>query len=156
MKKSKTSAKEARGKASYSQQIKARIVELSDWRAKTLTRIRKLIQEADPQVFEEVKWRKPSNPAGVPVWSRAGVICTGETYKDKVKLTFPKGASLPDPARLFNSSLEGAARRAIDLHEGDKINEKAFNALIRAAVALNTSPPATSRPMRSEKRSKNA
>jgi hypothetical protein len=117
----------------------------SDWRSDTLARIRKLIQEADPEVVEEVKWRKPSNPAGVPVWSHDGIICTGETYKDKVKLTFAKGASLADPARLFNSSLEGNTRRAIDILEGEKINEKALTALIRAAVALNTSAQATPR-----------
>ena len=115
--------------------------------------------EADPEVVEEVKWRKPSNPAGVPVWSHAGIICTGETYKDKVKLTFAKGASLADPRGLFNSSLEGNTRRAIDFHEGDKIDEKALQALIRAAVllntaALNTSARATARPVRSPKRPK--
>jgi hypothetical protein len=111
----------------------------SDWRVDLLARIRRLIEQADPEVVEEVKWRKPSNPAGVPVWSHEGMICTGETYKDKVKLTFAQGASLADPARLFNSSLEGNTRRAIDFHEGDKLNEKALKALIRAAVALNTS-----------------
>jgi hypothetical protein len=113
--------------------------QLNDWRAATLDRVRKLIREADPEVVEEVKWRKPSNPAGVPVWSHDGMICTGETYKDKVKLTFAKGASLADPRGLFNSSLEAGTRRAIDIHEGDKIDEKALKALIRAAVALNTS-----------------
>src|SRR3954466_12021730 len=110
-----------------------------DWRANTLARIRKLIQQADPEVIEEVKWKKPSNPAGVPVWSHEGIICTGETYKNAVKMTFLKGAALPDPKGLFNSSLEGNSRRAIDFHEGDKIDEKALKALIRAAVALNTS-----------------
>src|SRR3954451_19381112 len=110
-----------------------------DWRANTLARIRKLIQQADPEVIEEIKWRKPSNPAGVPVWSHDGIICTGETYKNAVKMTFLKGAALPDPKGLFNSSLEGNTRRAIDFHEGDKIDEKALKALIRAAVALNTS-----------------
>jgi hypothetical protein len=110
-----------------------------DWRANTLARIRKLIQQADPEVIEEIKWRKPSNPAGVPVWSHDGIICTGETYKNAVKMTFLKGAALPDPKSLFNSSLEGNTRRAIDFHEGDKIDEKALKALIRAAVALNTS-----------------
>ncbi len=115
-----------------------------------------LIKQADPEVVEEVKWRKPSNPLGVPVWSHAGIICTGETYKNAVKLTFAKGASLPDPSGLFNSSLEGATRRAIDFHEGDKINEKALQALIRAAVALNTSARATARPVRSRKRPKSA
>jgi hypothetical protein len=122
-----------------------RSIELNDWRCQTLAHIRQLIHDADPDVVEEVKWRKPSNPAGVPVWSHAGVICTGETYKDKVKLTFAKGASLPDPRRLFNASLEGNARRAIDLHEGDKLNEPAFKALIRAAVALNNSAATASR-----------
>ena len=126
--------------------------DLSDWRGKMLTRIRQLIKEADPEVVEEVKWRKPSNPSGVPVWSHDGIICTGETYKDKVKLTFAKGASLEDPAGLFNASLDGNVRRAIDLHEGDEIDEAAFKALIRAAVALNTSQRAT-RP-RSQKRAK--
>ena len=104
-----------------------------------LARIRTLIHEADPEVVEEMKWKKPSNPAGVPVWSHAGIICTGETYKNAVKMTFAQGAALADPSRLFNSSLEGNTRRAIDFHEGDKINEKALKALIRAAVALNTS-----------------
>jgi len=111
----------------------------ADWRAATLDRIRTLIQQADPDVTEEVKWRKPSNAMqGVPVWSHAGILCTGETYKSAVKLTFAKGAALPDPSGLFNSSLEGNTRRAIDVHENDKLDEKAFKALIRAAVALNT------------------
>jgi hypothetical protein len=109
-----------------------------DWRRDTLARVRTLITQADPDAIEEVKWRKPSNPAGVPVWSHAGIICTGETYKDKVKLTFPRGSSIEDPAGLFNAGLEGV-RRAIDLREGDKINEKAFKTLIRAAVVLNVS-----------------
>jgi hypothetical protein len=113
--------------------IDARIKELGDWRGEMLARIRALIREADPEVVEEWKWR------GVPVWSHAGIICTGETYKAVVKMTFAKGASLEDPAGLFNSSLEGNTRRAIDIHEGDKIDEKALKALIRAAVALNTS-----------------
>jgi len=111
----------------------------SDWRAEILARIRELIQEAAPDVFDEVKWRKPSNPAGVPAWSHNGLLCTGETYKDKVKVTFAKGASLADPAGLFNASLDGNARRAIDFHEGDKIKVTAFKALIRAAVAFNAS-----------------
>jgi hypothetical protein len=128
MKKMKGGAKEGKEMASP-----------SDWRAEMLDRIRTLIRQADPEVVEEVKWRKPSNPAGVPVWSHDGMICTGETYKNAVKLTFAKGASLEDPADLFNSSLEGNTRRAIDFHEGDKINERALKALIRAAVALNTS-----------------
>jgi len=118
---------------SPSQLIDARIKELPDWRGKTLARLRALIKQADPEVVEEWKWR------GVPVWSHAGIICTGETYKNVVKTTFAKGASLADPAGLFNSSLEGNTRRAIDFHEGDKLDEKAFKALIRAAVALNTS-----------------
>ncbi len=108
-----------------------------DWRAQTFARVRALIKQADPHVVEEVKWRKPSNPAGVPVWSHDGIICTGEMYKGYVKLTFIKGAALADPSRLFNASLEGNARRAIDIREGDTIDEGAFTALIRAAVALN-------------------
>jgi hypothetical protein len=134
----KSSSKAGRGAASLSQEIDATIKGLNDWRGEMLARIRKLIKQADPDVVEEVKWRKPSNPAGIPSWSRDGIICTGETYKDKVKLTFAKGASLADPAGLFNSSLDGNVRRAIDLHEGDKVNEKALKALIRAAVSLNT------------------
>jgi hypothetical protein len=118
--------------------IDARIKELGDWRGETLARVRRLIKEADPDVVEEVKWRKPSNAMrGVPVWEHDGIICTGETYKSAVKLTFANGAALEDPSRLFNSSLEGNVRRAIDIHEGDKIDEKALKALIRAAVALN-------------------
>ena len=123
---------------SPTQQIDATIEELGDWRGETLARVRKIIKQADPEVVEELKWRKPSSPGGVPVWSHDGMICTGETYKDKVKLTFAKGASLEDPSGLFNSSLEGNTRRAIDFHEGDKIDERALKALIRAAVALNT------------------
>src|ERR1051325_11464061 len=138
MKKRKRGVEEGKGEASPPQRIDARIKDLSDWRAETLARIRMLIKQDDPEEGEEGKWRKPSNPAGVPVWSRAGIICTGETYKNVVKLTFAKGASLPDPAGLFNSSLEGNTRRAIDVHEGDTIDEKALQALIRAAVALNT------------------
>ena len=110
----------------------------SDWRAETLSRIRKLIQEADPDVVEEAKWVKPSNPAGVPTWSHDGIICTGETYKSYVKLTFARGASVEDPTKLFNASLTAGTRRAIDLHEGDKLDARAFKALIRAAVDLNT------------------
>ena len=116
---------------SATQLIDARIEELDDWRGKTLSRLRTLIKEADPQVVEEWKWR------GVPVWSHAGIICTGETYKSVVKMTFAKGAALKDPARLFNSSLEGNTRRAIDFHEGEKINEAALKSLVRAAVTLN-------------------
>jgi hypothetical protein len=118
---------------------KAKTKELGDWRGEMLAKIRRLIKQADPEVVEEQKWAKASNPAGVPVWSHAGQICTGETYKEVVKLTFMKGAQLKDPKRLFNSSLEGNARRAIDLHEGDQIDEAAFTALIREAVALNES-----------------
>jgi hypothetical protein len=123
---------------SASQFISNRIAELGDWRGKTLGRMRALIKQADPHVVEEVKWAKATNP-GTPVWSHDGIICTGETYKSAVKLTFAKGASLKDPARLFNSSLDGNVRRAIDIHEGETINESAFKALVREAVALNTS-----------------
>jgi hypothetical protein len=144
MKKRKSGSKEGRGGDSPSQLIDARVKELSDWRSETLARIRNLIKQADPEVVEEWKWVKPTNP-GTPVWSHAGMICTGETYKDVVKMTFAKGASLEDPSGLFNSSLEGNTRRAIDFHEGDTIDEKALKALIRAAVALNTSS-ATRRP----------
>jgi hypothetical protein len=125
---------------SPSQLIDARIAELGDWRGETLARLRALIKQADPEVVEEWKWRKASNP-GTPVWSHQGLICTGETYKSVVKLTFFKGASLEDPAGLFNSSLEGNTRRAIDVHEGDEIDEQAFLTLIRAAVSLNESSP---------------
>ena len=111
--------------------------EPDDWRDEMLSRIRKLIKQADPDVVEERKWRKATNPEGVPVWSHDGLICTGETYKTHVKITFARGASLKDPSHLFNSSLEGSARRAIDVHEGDKIDEPAFKALIRDALALN-------------------
>ena len=121
------------------QLIDAKIEELGDWRGKTLSRLRALIKQADPEVVEEVKWRKASNPNGVPVWSHDGMICTGETYKSVVKLTFAKGASLEDPSGLFNSSLEGNVRRAIDFREGDAIDEDAFKALIREAVSLNES-----------------
>ena len=135
MKKTKSGSKEEQGQ-SPSQLIDARIKELSDWRGETLARVRILIKQADPEVVEEWKWR------GVPVWEHAGIICTGETYKAVVKLTFARGAALDDPSSLFNSSLEGNTRRAIDFHEGDKIDEKALKALIRAAVALNTSSAA--------------
>ncbi len=131
--KKKSSSKEGKGGDSPSQLIDARIEELGDWRGEMLARVRSLIKQADPEVVEEWKWR------GVPVWSHAGIICTGETYKNVVKMTFAKGASLEDPSGLFNSSLEGNTRRAIDFHEDDKIDEKALKALIRAAVALNTS-----------------
>ena len=124
---------------SPAQLIDARIEELADWRGEMLSRLRALIKQADPDVVEEVKWRKPSNPAGVPVWSHDGAICTGETHKTVVKLTFFKGASLKDPSGLFNSSLDANVRRAIDFHEGEAIDEDAFRALIRAAVSLNES-----------------
>jgi hypothetical protein len=122
----------------------------------TLARVRALIKEADPDVVENVKWRKPSSPAGVPVWEHDGIICTGETYKDKLKLTFANGAALADPSGLFNSSLEGNTRRAIDIREGDEIDEKALKALIRAAVALNMSKRAAAHPVRSQKKPKSA
>ena len=147
MKKAKSSATKA---SSPSQLIDARIKDLGDWRGETLARIRTLIKQADPEVVEEWKWR------GVPVWSRAGIICTGETYKSVVKMTFAKGASLEDPSGLFNSSLEGNTRRAIDVREGDKIDEKALKALIRGASALNTSARAAARPVRSRKKLKSA
>ncbi|MDX6591957.1 MAG: hypothetical protein QOJ13_1153 [Gaiellales bacterium] len=123
---------------SASELIDRKIAELGDWRGETLSRMRTLIKEADPEVVEEWKWVKATNP-GTPVWSHDGIICTGESYKSTVKLTFLKGASLNDPAKLFNSSLEGNARRAIDIHEGEKVDAGAFQALIQAAVALNTS-----------------
>lgn len=122
---------------SAAQLISKRIADLGDWRGETLSRMRKLIKAADPGVVEEWKWVKPTHP-GTPVWSHDGIICTGESYKDKVKLTFAKGASLKDPARLFNSSLDGNVRRAIDIHEGEAVNESAFKTLIREAVALNS------------------
>lgn len=120
-----------------SQLIDAKIAALGDWRGETLARVRALIREADPEVVEAVKWRKPSNPAGVPVWEHDGIICTGETYRDKVKLTFAKGAALADPAGLFNSSLDGNTRRAIDIREGEEVDGEALKALVRAAAALN-------------------
>ena len=123
---------------SASEQIDARIRELGDWRGEMLSRLRALVKLADPEVVEEWKWAKATSP-GTPVWSHDGIICTGETYKSVVKMTFAKGASLEDPSGLFNSSLEGNVRRAIDFHEGDRIDEKALEALVRAAVALNTS-----------------
>lgn len=138
MKKATTAAKQRKGsatedrKADAASLIDARIRELADWRGETLARIRRIIRQADPDVVEEWKWR------GVPVWSHAGIICTGESYKSAVKMTFAKGASLPDPSGLFNASLDGNTRRAIDIHEGEKIDEKALKALVRAAVALNT------------------
>jgi hypothetical protein len=138
-----TGSKEA--ETSPSRLIDARIKELSDWRGETLARVRRLIREADPEAVEEWKWR------GVPVWSHGGILCTGETYKAVVKLTFANGAALDDPSRLFNSSLEGNTRRAIDIHEGDAIDEVALKALIRAAVALNVSKRAAARPVHSKK-----
>jgi hypothetical protein len=122
--------------------IDAKIASLGDWRSTTLAKLRALIREADPDVVETVKWRKPTNPGGVPTWEHAGVLCTGETYKDKVKLTFAKGAAIDDPARLFNSSLDGNVRRAIDLFEGDGVDAAAFRALVRGAVEANLAKPA--------------
>jgi hypothetical protein len=144
---SKAGAPQARAGDSPSRLIDARIKELGDWRGEMLARLRSLIKEADPEVVEEWKWR------GVPVWEDSGIICTGETYKNVVKMTFARGASLEDPAGLFNSSLDGNVRRAIDFHEGDKIDEAALKALVRAAVALNVSARATAR---SPKKSKSA
>src|SRR3984893_6567415 len=146
----RSGSKEGKGGDSPSQLIDARIRALSDWRGETLARVRNLIKKADLEMVVERKWR------GVPVWSHAGIICTGETYKNVVKLTFAKGASLEDPSGLFNSSLEGNTRRAIDFHEGNKIDETALKALIRAAVALNTSVRAAAGPVRSQKRPKRA
>jgi hypothetical protein len=134
----------ANAEASASQLIDARIEELNDWRGQTLARVRSLIKEADPEAIEEWKWR------GVPVWSHGGILCTGETYKEVIKLTFAKGAALDDPSRLFNSSLEGSTRRAIDIREGDPIDEQALKALVRGAVALNVSGRAAPRPARSK------
>ena len=153
--KTKSGSKEGKGGDSPSRLIDARIKELGDWRGETLARVRSLIKQADPEVVEEWKWR------GVPVWSHAGIICTGETYQQVVKMTFAKGASLQDPRSLFNASLEGNTRRAIDIHAGDTIDGKALQALIRAAVALNTSALNTSvrtaaRPVRSRERPKRA
>jgi hypothetical protein len=146
----KSSFTEGKGGDAPSALIDARIKELSDWRGETLARVRALIKQADPEVVETWKWR------GVPVWEHAGIICTGETYKAVVKLTFAKGAALDDPSGLFNASLEGNVRRAIDIHDGDKIDAKALKALIRAAVALNTSARTTAGPARSPKKPKSA
>ena len=118
-------------------EIDAKLATMGDWRGAALARVRRLIREADPDVVEELKWRKPSNPGGVPTWSHAGIVCTGETYKDKVKLTFAQGAALDDPSGLFNASLDAGTRRAIDIREGDEIDGAAFRALIRGAVAVN-------------------
>jgi hypothetical protein len=139
MKKSGTSKAGALPSGPGSAEVDARIEDLDDWRGEMLARLRAVIKQADPEVVEECKWKKPSNPAGVPVWSHDGMICTGETHKSVVKMTFAKGAFLDDPAGLFNSSLEGNLRRAIDFREGEKVNEKALKALIRAAVKLNKS-----------------
>jgi hypothetical protein len=156
MTKAESGMNEGNGGESASRMIDARIEKLGDWRGEMLARVRMLIGEADPEIVEEVKWRKPSNAMlGVPVWEHDGIICTGETYKTAVKLTFAKGASLKDPSGLFNSSLEGNVRRAIDFHEGDEIDEEAFKALVRAAVALNVSR-AAARPVRSRKTPKGA
>ncbi len=133
----KSGSKDEDPEGTASELIDRRIEALFDWRGEMLGRLRALIREADPDVVEAVKWRKPSNPTGVPVWEHAGIICTGETYKDKVKLTFARGAALEDPAGLFNASLEGNVRRAIDFHEGDTIDETAFKTLVRAAANLN-------------------
>jgi hypothetical protein len=139
MKTTTSAATAAKGSSSSpSQLIDEKIAALGDWRGEMLARLRALIREADPDIVEDVKWKKASNPMGVPVWEHGGIVCTGETYKDKVKLTFAKGASLAEPSGLFNASLEGGTRRAIDFHEDDKIDAKALKALIRAAVALNT------------------
>jgi len=146
----KSGANEAKAGGSPSRHIDARIKELGDWRGETLARIRSIIKQAVPDVVEEWKWR------GVPVWEHDGIICTGETYKAVVKLTFAKGASLEDPSRLFNASLEGNVRRAIDIHEGEKIDEQALKALVRAAVALNISARGTARPVRAQKRPRSA
>ena len=122
---------------SASDLIDAKIAEIGGWRGAMLGRLRAVIRDADPEIVEEVKWRKPSNPSGVPVWSKGGIVCTGETYKDKVKLTFAHGASLDDPSGLFNASLDGGTRRAIDVREGDEIDGEALKALVREAIALN-------------------
>jgi len=139
MKPSKAQNSKPASGRSPSQLIDAKIEKLGDWRAEMFKRLRTLIHEADPKVVETLKWAKASNPLGVPVFEHDGILCTGETYRDKVKLTFAHGAALKDPSGLFNSSLDGNVRRAVDFHEGDKINENAFKALIRAAVALNAS-----------------
>ena len=148
MKTNKSGSKDGKGEASPSRLIDARIAELKDWRGETLARVRALIKQADPQVVETWKWR------GVPVWEHAGIICTGETYKAVVKLTFAKGASLDDPSGLFNASLEGNTRRAIDMHEDDAIDDKALKALIRAAVALNNAARTKATPVRPRKKPK--
>jgi hypothetical protein len=150
MKKAKSTTKQAAAGPTPARLIDARIKELGDWRGETLARVRSLIRQADPDVVETWKWR------GVPVWERDGIICTGETYKAIVKLTFAKGAALDDPAHLFNSSLDGNVRRAIDIHEGDKIDDKALQTLIRAAVALNAAKRTAARPAGAQKKPKRA
>jgi len=127
------------GEKTDAEQVDARIAELPEWQAEILTRMRRLIRQAEPDVVEEIKWRKPSSPGGVPVWSRDGMICAGEPHKDKVKFTFAKGAAIDDPEGLFNAGFGGNTRRAIDVHEGDTVDEKAFKALVKAAAALNAS-----------------
>ena len=145
----KSAATPAKDGESPARLIDARIKKLGDWRGETLARVRAVIKQADPDVVEEVKWRKPSNEMlGVPVWEHDGIICTGETYKAAVKLTFARGASLKDPAGLFNASLEGGTRRAIDIHEGETINEKALKALFREAVEMNISARIQKKPKR--------
>ena len=157
MKKGTSGLKEDKGGDSPAQLIDARIAALGDWRGETLARVRKLIKQADTQVVEEVKWRKPSNGMlGVPVWEHEGIICTGETNKGYVKLTFARGAALEDPSGLFNASLDGNVRRAIDMREGDKIDERAFKALVRGAVALNTAKRTATRSVRTQKKAKGA
>ena len=131
--------------------IDEKIKELGDWRGKTLAKVREIIHEADPEIVEELKWVKPTNP-GTPVWSRGGIVCTGETYKNVVKMTFAKGAALEDPSGLFNSSLEGNVRRAIDIHEGDKVDEASLKDLIRAAVALNLEGKSKPKPRRASRK----
>jgi hypothetical protein len=147
--------KDGTGQGSPSALIDAHITALGDWRGAALAWVRTLIKAAVPDVVEDVKWRKPSNPAGVPVWERDGLLCTGETYKDKVKLTFAQGVALPDPNGLFNASLDAGTRRAIDIREGDVLDERAFQALVRAAAAKNADKAAT-RSVRSRTKSKKA
>jgi hypothetical protein len=149
-------AQDAHEPESVSRLIDARIAAIGGWRGETLAHMRALILQADPEVVETVKWRKPSNPSGVPVWERAGILCTGDAFKGKVKFTFAKGAKLDDRARLFNASLEGNSMRAIDLAEGDRIDGEAFKDLIRAAVALNLSERELAKPARSGGRTKGA
>lgn len=149
----KSASKDEKLEDSPSHLIDMKIKKLGNWRGEALARVRAIVRQADPDIVEDVKWRKPSNPAGVPVWEHDGIVCTGETYKDKVKLTFANGAALGDPSGLFNSSLDGNVRRAIDIREGDKIDGAALKALVRAAVALNTSKRAA-RPGRAPKKAK--